>query len=77
MQGLDDGEFFFGRLVFLQVILGAFNGELAAAEQVVDQHEVLDIHGTEKTVALPVLAGLQDIEFRFPVADQGLSLIHI
>ena len=70
LEVLDHLVFLAGFFTLLQEFAGAFNGELSPAEQVVDQLEVLDIGRLEEAVALAVLAGFDDVEFIFPVADE-------
>ena len=66
LERLDHLILFACLLVLADVFLRAFDGKLAAAKQVMDHLQVLDVAGLEKTVAFSVLAGFKYVKLTFP-----------
>jgi hypothetical protein len=63
---------FFRFFIFFKKFPGSFDGKFLLPQQVVDQVEVFDVDGAEVAVSFFVFAGLEDVEFGFPEAEEGL-----
>ena len=72
LQFLNGFESMFRFFVLAEEFFGAFDGIFSLAQQVMDQVEVFDIDGSEIPIAFSIFPGLEDAEFRFPEAEEGL-----